>query len=147
MSIIEIKKIIEAQRLDIRQVAAELFPDVGFPMLALQRILNGKGDLTSSQVVAFSKITGLPIGFLYSSKTWTIKNISAKETVGLKGLFFESGEVYCVLDLENEISLLSLPNSNKTIEKIKLITKNVQLSVYLSEINDIIIKYYQLNKY
>jgi hypothetical protein len=145
MSIIEIKKIIEAQRLDIRQVAAELFPEVGFPMLALQRILNGKGDLTSSQVVAFSKITGLPIGFLYSNKKWKIQSIYKPSNRDI--LKFTSGEVWCFLDTDSATTDLFLPNSNKNVASIRVKTVNVPLSVYLSEISDIIIKHYQLNKY
>jgi hypothetical protein len=142
MSLIQIKRIIEVQMLDINLVASKLFPDAGFPLMALQRIINGKGDLTTCQVLIFSQITGIPIGFLYSSKEWSIKTFSAKDK-----LKFTSGEVWCSLDVEKGASILCLPNSNNSLTHVGLSTPNVALSVYLSELTDIIIKYYQFNKY
>jgi hypothetical protein len=147
MSVIQIKKIIEAQKLDIKLVAAELFPTVSFPVMSLTRILTGHGELSAWQVKKFSEITNLPIGFIYCAGKWEVKQnfkfFSKKET----GLRFKAGEVFVDLDIEKWVSVIALPQKDSSLFHVIVETKNAPLSVYLSEITDVIIKHYEFNKY
>lgn len=70
MKKIDLKKIIQAKKLDPKEVAQELFPTHKHPKLALDRVLAGGGVLDADQISRFSLFTGLPISELYSGAGW-----------------------------------------------------------------------------
>jgi len=71
MKTIDLKAIIEASGLDLDFAASQLFPTNQYATLALNRVMNGKALLKSDQVAILSKMVNIPIGDLYSGKSWT----------------------------------------------------------------------------
>lgn len=67
MNPIDVKKVINFCDLDFQEVAKKLFPDNKYPASALTRVAENKALLDEQQVMALSKITGLPIDILFSS--------------------------------------------------------------------------------
>jgi len=70
MKKINLKKIIEVKRLDLKNVADELFPGHKYPKLALDRVLSGKGVLDADQISRFSFYSGIPIEQLWDGAGW-----------------------------------------------------------------------------
>lgn len=87
MKSIDLQKIMDARALTKKEVAAQLFPNNSYPVIALTRILTGKALLDSDQISRLSLLTSLTIDELYGSTfkgkakkdliTWTDGNITA----------------------------------------------------------------------
>ena len=77
MQVINLGQLIEAHKLDPKELAAELFPGIKYPKLALNRILSGEAFLDANQISRLSLYTGIPIEGLYSGQEWQIKSDSS----------------------------------------------------------------------
>lgn len=86
MKKINLEKIIEAKKLDTKEVALELFPNALHPVLALKRILSGEGVLDADQISRFSLFSGIPISELYEGGKWFAK-IQGKKHILVSGRY------------------------------------------------------------
>ena len=62
-----------------RILGPELFPKVKFPDKALQRIINGHGELTANQASAIAERFGCDISELFSDKPYTPEETKKEE--------------------------------------------------------------------
>jgi len=127
-----IKKIIEAGKYDRRKFAEALFPDAGFPLMALSRVEKGDGVLTAKQYQTLSELSNVPIGFLIAEK-WSIDAVKPNE------LIFKKGEIEARLYTSSWVSVVS--KTENGIAKILFDVKaeNAPLSVFLEDIVNLII--------
>ena len=70
MRTIKVKKIIETQGLDIKEVARQLFPKNKYPDLALKRVMKGRSVLDADQISKLALMAGLQISELFSGEKW-----------------------------------------------------------------------------
>ena len=70
MKTIDVNGIISEQKLDLEEVAQQLFPGNKYPKLALKRVLAGEAVLDANQISKLSLMTGLSIDQLYSENGW-----------------------------------------------------------------------------
>lgn len=132
MNEIDIKVIIEKQGLNIKEVAAQLFPGNSYPKLALDRVIKGKAFLDSNQISKLSFISRMPIQFLYSNSKWDFESKR-------KEIRFSHGEYVGVLNTFNNITKIY---HNKSLFHESIIHKSsIPLSEYLEKIEQLIINY------
>jgi hypothetical protein len=70
MKTINLSKIIKDNNLKVKEVAQELFPNIKYPKLALDRILRGESRLDSDQLSRLSMYTGMSIEQIYTGENW-----------------------------------------------------------------------------
>lgn len=127
-----IKKIIEAGKYDRRKFAEALFPDAGFPLMALSRVEKGDGVLTAKQYQTLSELSNVPIGFLIAEK-WEIASCSAEV------IRFSKGELSAEVCTRDWImQLFELKEGVKCV-KFAVKAENAPLSVFLEDIVNLII--------
>jgi len=132
MKTIDLTKIIEGNNLEVKAVAAELFPCVKYPKLALDRILKGESKLDSDQLSRLSTYTGLEIEELYSGKNWRVKS---KEGM----IILEAEEYRAVINTQAWTTTLF---HKKTILHDTIIHNNtISLDQYIKKLNTIINNY------
>lgn len=131
MKQIDLKKIIDENDLNKKEIAQQLFPGNKYPALALNRVIAGEAKLDSDQISKLALITNLTIGDLYGIK------FSAKSRD--KKMFFEFE------DFKAELCLKTW--STKVFHKESLFHEEVlhkssiALSDYLDELTNIINKF------
>jgi hypothetical protein len=129
MSTFNLQEIIDKQGLDAKEIAKELFPTNGYPVLALKRILKGEAFLDTEQLSKLSALTGITIGELYAGGAW--KGSSAKDE-----LIFKSGRYKAVLNTETWVTKIY---KNDSLFHDKVIHGgSIALSKYLSSLTEII---------
>lgn len=132
MNKIDLKKIIEDQGLNIKEVALELFPTNKYSKLALDRVIRGEAFLDSNQISKLSSLTRIPIQFLFSEDKWEKK---AKD----KMVIFTSGNYRAELNTSTNVTRIF--HETSLFHESLLHTKSIPLNEYLSELEQIIIKY------
>jgi hypothetical protein len=132
MQTINLKKIIEAQNLDVKDVAEHLFPGNKYPKLALDRVLTRKAFLDSNQVSRLSMLTGIPIELLYSGGDWATKCSDSTIT-------FSSGDF--VAELNTDSWVTKIYHKDTIFHEGLVHGRNIALSIYLEELTNLIIKY------
>jgi hypothetical protein len=136
MGNIDLKKIIEDNDLDVRELAAELFPGIKYPKLALDRVLKGDTYLDTNQLSRLSMFTGLPIEVLYSGTPW---KTTAKHEEG--NITFEAGDYTAELDTENWITKVF--HKGSIFHESVLHRSTIPLNEYLHELDKIIVNHKQ----
>lgn len=66
MESIKIQKIIEENNLDKKEVALHLFPKNAYAVLALNRVIAGRGKLNSAQISKLASLANISIDAAYS---------------------------------------------------------------------------------
>jgi len=67
---IHLKAFIETHKLDKKKVARLLFPKNNHPMHALDRVINYKGLLDSSQIITLVNYANVPIQTVFNKHGW-----------------------------------------------------------------------------
>lgn len=131
MNTIDLNKIITDHDLDVKELAAELFPGIKYPKLALDRVLKGESYLDTNQLSRLSLYTGQPIETLMTGKNWIALAYNKENAI-----VFESGDYRAELDLMTWITKLFHKNS---IFHESVITKStIPLNEYLEQISNLI---------
>lgn len=130
MDTINVNQIIKDNELDVKTVANELFPGIKHPKLALDRILKGEAFLDSNQISRLSILTGIPIEFLFTERSW-------KPTSNKKGIIdFSKGDYRVELNLTDGASCIY--HKNKIFHEQLIHSKHITLSEYIKEVERII---------
>lgn len=66
----DINKVIEHYKLDTQVIAPILFPNVKYPVQALNRILKGEANLDTEQVEHLAEFIGVIVTELFNVDTW-----------------------------------------------------------------------------
>lgn len=130
-----INELIKEHELDTKVLASELFPENKYPMIALTRVINGEALLNTDQLAKLSFLTGLPIEALFSGGEW--RDAKSKEA---NIIALENGEYRAELNRDTWITKLYHKNSIFH-EAIILDGTAVPMSEYLSELDNLILKY------
>ena len=138
MNKFNLNSIIEYNKLDAKKVAAELFPENKYPMIAMTRVINGEALLNSEQISKLSFLTGIPISQLFESGGWA--NLPTKSNDNT--LRFENGDYTATLDRDTWITSLAHKNSIFH-ESIVVDGNTVPLSVYFTELDKLILNHKQ----
>lgn len=139
MQTINLEKIIELSGADKNKLAAVLFPKQLHPVRSLYRAINVKQDLTASQISALSEFIDVPIGMLFSDAAWSM-GVPAGQSRRI--VQFRTYNYFAELDLESMTT--SVSKDGLTFIKTIKHPKGVELTEYLSQITDLIIKYNSL---
>lgn len=132
MSCFNLNFIIKKYDLNVDLLAQQLFPENKFPKSALERILDGKAFLDTNQLVELSKITNTQISELFTSSTWSPKEVEGK-------LVFVKGNFKVELHLDTFIT--NIYRKDKLVVEDAIICKNsIKLSEYLELVNKTIIE-------
>lgn len=130
MKTIDLKAIIEEKKLDVNIVAQQLFPTNQFPRLAINRILAGKAVLDATQISKLALLADMEIGDLYTG------NWEAKSNNGIHS--FTNGEY--IAELDTNTWLTKIFHNKSMIHESIIHAKDTPLSVYLSNLNNVILK-------
>lgn len=134
MNKFNLNAIIEQQGLDAKKIAAELFPENKYQMIALSRVINGEALLNTEQISKLSFLTGIPINQLFEQGDW--KNLPTKSTDNL--MMFENGDYRATLDRESWVT--KLYHKNSIFHESVIVDGNtVPLSTYLAELDKLIL--------
>lgn len=68
---INLKSFLIAHKLDPKKTAQELFPDNGYPVMAMKRILDGEALLDSSQITRLAAFAGVPVSKVFNNG-WSV---------------------------------------------------------------------------
>lgn len=132
MSTFNINRIIKKHDLDYNALAKELFPKNKYPLVALNRVVEGVSFLDTNQISILATIVGVEVSELFSSDTWGMK-MSNEDTIK----FFKNN--YRVeLDLVTLVTKIFCDDrmiANETL----IFEKNVKLSEYINRVNETII--------
>lgn len=132
MNFIDIGKLIKDKNLSKKEIAFQLFPDIKYPRLALNRVIKGEGLLNSDQISKLALLTGISIPDLFSQKDW-------KTEVNSKVYQFSSGEFIAKLDTETWITKVF--HKKSLFHESVIHKKTISISEYIKELNLIITKY------
>jgi len=131
MSNFNLNQILLSFDIDKELLSKELFPSNKFPKKALDRVLEGKSFLNTSQISILSSILGVHVHELFKDDSWT-KRISANKLTMFRNNFrVELNIETLVTDVFRNDSLIA----SETI----IFDKNVKLSEYISKIEKLII--------
>lgn len=130
-------EIIRTQKLSKSELAKALFPQVGFPLMALDRVLNGQRELSVMECRVLSEITSIPIGFLVSD-SWRSYPSNSDEISFLKG------DVIVKLNVKKWLTVVHIFRDGAYQPTFNFETKNVPLSVYLDDITSMVISQTQV---
>lgn len=64
---INLKRVVQEHKLNVREIAPLLFPKNKYPVLAMRRIIGGKGNLNSAQVSQLAHYCHCKIDELYTN--------------------------------------------------------------------------------
>lgn len=132
MKTIDLNKIIEDNNLDVKELAGELFPDIKYPKLALDRILRGESKLDTDQLSRLSLYTGLPIEVLYSGTPW-------KTNISDKLVQFKTGDYKAELDRETWVTKIF--HKGTIFHESIIHQSTIPLDEYFEELNSLINKH------
>lgn len=133
MQVINLRQIIEAQNLDEKALAEELFPGNKYPKLALNRILTGEAFLDSNQISRLSAYTGIPIHGLYNAGEWQIK----ADSKNVLKIISPDGSYRAELNTETWITQIF--DKDTIFHEETLPAGAMSLRAYVSYINNLII--------
>ena len=136
-----LSSVIEKHNLDTKKVAAELFPENKYPMIALSRVINGEALLNTEQVSKLSFITGIPVNELFEQGNW--KNLPRKASNN--SLAFENEDYRTELDRDTWITKIF--HKNSIFHEAVIVNANIMpLSQYLTELDNLILTHKQNGK-
>lgn len=124
---INVKDILEKAGIPATEAAAVLFPKNKYPELALNRVLNGEAELSSTQVFRLAEMTHEPIASLYSEDYWKAKTVGER-------IQFERGDARVILDWESKTSRVFRGDEEIGIEIIH--SPAITLREYLKKIDN-----------
>lgn len=128
MKTINLKSIIEANGLDAGTVAEQLFPKNKFPVLALNRLLAGGGELDAMQISKLALMADCTIENLYGRK-W---KAASKESIHT----FTSDDYVAHLDTDNWT--VKIFHKKSLIHEHLILDRCITVSALLEKINQII---------
>ncbi len=134
MNTIDLNKIIAEHHLDVKELAAELFPGIKYPKLAFDRVLRGETYLDTNQLSRLSLYTGQSVDALICGRKW-------KPTSNAEKITFQSNDYVAELDAKNWITKVF--HKNSLFHESVLHKSAIPLSEYLQQINEIISKHQQ----
>jgi hypothetical protein len=126
---IQLKEILDKNNIPSKEAAAVLFPNNKYPELALSRVLEGRSELSESQVYRLAKILGCPVGALYSQEFWSAQQKG--EIVCL-----QKGQFRAVLDWRAQTTRVYKNGEEIAVEILH--SQAVTLREYLQKIENII---------
>lgn len=131
MQKVDLGKIIKDHKLSKKELANELFPKNGYPVMALTRIIKGEALLDTDQISKLSSLTGVSINDLFSKEKW-------KQIKKAENYIFTCGDYKAILNSKDWITKIYRNGSlfhEEVIHK-----KTIPLSEYFDSLNSIIIK-------
>ncbi len=131
MKKIDLRKIIQVKKLDLKEVAQELFPAHKHPKLALDRVLAGEGVLDADQISRFSLYSGIPIAELYSGAGW-------KSTIEEHTHVLVSGDYTAKLDTKSWTTKIF--HKNSIFHEFIIHNSSITLGEYIEKLNSEISK-------
>lgn len=131
MRTIDLKKIIEDQGLDTKEVAQHLFPGNKYPRLALNRVIAGDAVLDANQISKLALLASVSISQLYGTE-WKSKS--------KKDLMIFSSENFRA-ELNTQTWVTKIFDNDSMFHESIIHSGSTPLSDYLNELNAIIIKY------
>jgi len=129
MHTLKIAQAVTASGLNRKEVAANLFPAHKHPLMALERVISGEGDLSSTQVSKLALMAGMPVEALFLGGDWRKEGVN-------NGVRFTRGEYTAELDTKTWITSI-YRNSDLKHESV-IHSGTTALSVYLAALEDII---------
>lgn len=87
---LNLRPILRAKNISNTEAAALIFPNLKHPVKALSRILSGKGELSSSQVLTLAKHLGCTPNDLYEPQRWLWSDDKDGELVFIYGRNFRA---------------------------------------------------------
>lgn len=132
MKKINLIKIIEAKKLDVKEIADQLFPNHKYPKMALDRVLSGDGVLDADQISRFSFYTGIPIAELYEGAEWR-SSITGHTHVLSNGDY--------VAQLDTETWTTKLYHRGSLFHTFIIHNSSISLSEYIEKLNGEISKH------
>lgn len=130
MNTIDVKGIIEAKGLDTQTVAQQLFPTNQYARLALNRVIQGKALLDSTQISKFALLAGMTISELYNNGGWEAKSDAGIHT-------FTNGEF--IAELNTNTWITKIFHNKSMIHESIIHAKDTPLSQYLEALNNVIL--------
>lgn len=130
-TVVDLKRIIDSFDLDKTEIANELFPDIKYPSLALNRIINNEAKLDSDQLYKLAAMLDIEVGSLYN-KAW---KLSSGET----GKITLARDNYRAVLNTNTFELKIFLNESLVHETLFLI-RNITLTELVESINNYINK-------
>lgn len=136
MSAVNLSRIIDLAQLDKTELANTLFPSVKHPMRSLYRVIYSKLNLDSEQLVKVANLVDVPVGMLFDDASWSmgVPRDQAKRVIQ-----FRAYNYFAELDLATMTT--SISKDGLTFVKTVKHSPSVELSAYLSDLTDLIIKY------
>lgn len=132
MRTINLKEIIEKSKLDIKEIAIQLFPENKYPRLALNRVIAGEAVLDANQISKLALLINVDISDLYSDGNWKMKS--------RKGIhIFTSGRFRAELDSESWITKIF--HRDSMFHDSIIHSGSTPLSEYFKELNKLVTKY------
>jgi hypothetical protein len=126
---IDLKKIIEGEALEVKELAPQLFPGAKFPAMALNRIVKGDAVLNADQIAKLCIVTGLTASELYDYPNWWKgKDLKPGE------LALENGEFTAKLNLEKWI--VTIEHKGSLFFNEVLCSKTTPLSEFIEMLNN-----------
>jgi len=136
MQTIDLKRIMTVANLKTSFVGGHLFPDNKDPKAAVRRVANGEAYLNSWQIAKLSEVLNVPIGLLFDDASW---RMSVPAGLSKKVIQFKTYDYFAELDLTTMTTTVSR-NGLLFFEKLES-PKSIELTQYLSQLTDLIIKY------
>lgn len=130
MNTIDLKGIIEAKGLDTLMVAQQLFPTNQYQRLALNRVMQGKALLDSTQISKLALLAGMSINELYNNGGW-----AAQSQEGIHN--FTNGEFMAQLDTNTWVTKIF--HNKSMIHESIIHAKDTPLNQYLEALNNVIL--------
>jgi len=129
MNNLKIQEAITASGLDKPAIATHLFPSNQYPVMALDRVMKGDGDLNSTQITKLSELSGMPVAAIFG-ETWRKAESNGKLTR------FTNGEYTAELDRTDWTTRVY--HNSELISETVIHSGTMALSVYLQGIEKII---------
>jgi len=129
MNNLKIQEAITASGLDKPAIATHLFPSNQYPVMALDRVMKGDGDLSSTQITKLSELSGMPVAAIFGHGKWSKEGFDG-------GIRLLNGSYTAVLDTKTWVTKLYLKSS--LIHEEVIHTGTVALSHYLAKLEEII---------
>lgn len=128
---IDVKKVVEDNNLDVAELAALLFPKNKHPKMSLDCVMRGEQLLNSEQLLAFAKYVGVPIGDLFTFRGWQIRAEPLQFT-------FSKGEYRAVLNQQTFMTAL-YHKERRTFQEI-VHKSSITMSEYVARLDELITK-------
>lgn len=116
-------------------VARALFPNHQHPGYALNRVLEGRSELTASQLYKIADMLDCKVDDLYENSNWHLLKPS-EQPEGENIFTIENGEWRAVLNADTGVS--KIYSKNLLVFETVLTGKTVQLNQYIRKINSMI---------